>query len=119
MASLKHDALAIGGVEAAHAAHEGGGIQVYGYSEQKGNWRLHVFTFDVDELQVVVLTVGDLSVAICLVAVTHSVAPAQTPSLALPESEPESGQSVGWASNQKGESRIFRKGTHRHLHSCS
>ena len=48
VASLKYDALAIGGVEAAHAAHEGGGIQVYDYCEQKGNWGLHVFTFDVD-----------------------------------------------------------------------
>ncbi len=102
VAHLRFDALAIGGVEAAYAAHEDGGIQVYGYREQEGNWRPIDFTFDVDELEVVVLTVDDLSVPICLLAVTHSVAPAQAPSLAGPASESESGQSAGWTSNQRG-----------------
>ena len=102
VAHLRFDALAVGGVEAAYATHEDGGIQVYGYREQEGNWRPHDLTLDVDELEVVVLTVDDLSVPICLVAVTHTVAPAQAPSLAGPESEPESGQSVGWASTPRG-----------------
>ena len=102
VAHLRFDALAVGGVEAAYATHEDGGIQVYGYREQEGNWGPHDFTLDVDELEVVVLTVDDLSVPICLVAVTHTVAPAQAPSLAGPESEPESGQSVGWASTPRG-----------------
>ena len=102
VAHLRFDALAVGGVEAAYATHEDGGIQVYGYREQEGNWGPHDFTLDVGELAVVVLTVDDLSVPIYLVAVTHTVAPAQAPSLAGPASEPESGQSVGWASTPRG-----------------
>ena len=53
VASLRFDALAICGVEAAYAALEDSGIQVYGYREQEGKWRLHDFTLDVDELGIV------------------------------------------------------------------
>ena len=100
VAHLRFDALAVGGVEAAYSTHEDGGSQVYGYRVQEGSWSPQEFTFDVDELGVVALTVGDLSAPMCLVAVTHSVGAAQAPTLTGPESE--SGKSVGWASTPRG-----------------
>ena len=100
-ASLRFDAQVLGGVAAAYAVHENGGIQVYGYRNQEGDWRPHGFTMDVDELGVVVLTVADLSVPICLVAVTHPVSPDKALSLAGAASEPEAEQEVGRVSNQR------------------
>ena len=108
-ASLRFDAQVMGGVEAVHAAHEQGGIQVYKYRRQEGDWWPHTFTLDLDELDIVTLTVADLKGTICLVAVTHPIAPAQPPSLAVATPEPEAGQVPSWAPNPRGRTRASER----------
>ena len=87
VASLRFDALALGGVESAHAAYDNGDIQVYRYRQQTADWVAQEFSMEVDDLGVITLSVEGIKAQTCLVAVTRPIAP--VPPLVNPEPEPD------------------------------